>query len=184
MLAAAGVAFSVVVPGVDEDEMRANMPSGAAGQGHATANHLAERKALSVSERHPKALVIGGDQVLVCEGRLLNKAMDDREASTTLKALRGRTHELISAAVIAREQETIWRCTDVARLEMRDFSDGFLAEYLTHELPDVLGSVGCYRIEGRGAQLFTKIEGDQFTIRGMPLIPLLDALRTFGALLS
>jgi septum formation protein len=164
--------------------VRAGLAPETTRQGHATANLLAERKALSVSERHPAALVIGGDQILVCEGRLLNKAANEGEARTTLNALRGRSHELISAVVIARKQETIWRCTDVARLEMRDFSDDFLAEYLKVELPDVLGSVGCYRIEGRGAQLFTKIDGDQFTIRGLPLILLLGALRKFGALPS
>jgi septum formation protein len=184
MLAAAGVVFSVVVPDLDENEARARMPPDIAAHGHATANLLAERKALSISERHPAALVIGGDQVLVCEGRLLNKATHESEASATLRALRGRTHELVSAAVIARGQETIWRCTDVACLEMRNFSDAYLAEYLKAELPSVLGSVGCYRIEGRGAQLFTKVEGDQFTIRGLPLIPLLEALRAFGGLSS
>jgi septum formation protein len=110
--------------------------------------------------------------------------MDDDQARVTLKALRGRTHELISAAVIAQDDKLLWRHTDVARLAMRDFSDAFLVEYLKAELPDVLGSVGCYRIEGRGAQLFSKVDGDQFTIRGLPLIPLLAALRSRGALQS
>jgi septum formation protein len=150
----------------------------------AAAEHLAESKALAVSARHPSALVLGCDQVLVCEGKLFNKAMDATEAGATLRALRGWTHELISAAVIAKDQELTWRCTDVARLTMRDFSDAFLESYLQAELPDILGSVGCYRIEGRGAQLFARVEGDQFTIRGLPLIPLLAALRAHGALPS
>lgn len=182
MLAAAGVEFSAVVPKIDEDELRAQMRPNQANKGTAVAEHLAERKALAVSVHHPDALVLGCDQVLVCEGRLFNKAVDDSQASATLRALRGRTHELISAAVLAKDDRLAWRCTDVARLEMRDFSDAFLEQYLNAELPDILGSVGCYRIEGRGAQLFNRIEGDQFTIRGLPLIPLLAALRERGAL--
>jgi len=181
MLSAAGVAFAAVAPAVDEDEVRAGMPADAGPQ--ATAELLAERKALSVSRKHKGALVIGSDQVLVCEGRLFSKAMDDNQARRTLRALRGRTHELISAAIIARDGNLIWRETDTARLKMRDFSDAFLEDYLRAELPGVLGSVGCYRIEGRGAQLFARIEGDQFTIRGLPLIPLLAALRAHGVLL-
>ena len=181
MLAAAGVEFTAIMPAIDEDELRAKMP---AARGAAIAEHLAERKALAVSARQPDALVLGCDQVLVCEDRLFNKALDDSEASATLRALRGRTHELISAAVLATGDELVWRCTDVARLRMRDFSDAYLKEYLEAELPDILGSVGCYRIEGRGAQLFSRIEGDQFTVRGLPLIPLLTALREQGALLS
>jgi septum formation protein len=184
MLAAAGVDFTAITPDIDEDEERAKMPAAIATEGRAVAEHLAALKALAVSARHPGVLVLGCDQVLVCEGRLFNKAMDDREAGATLRALRGRPHELISAAVIAKGRDLIWRCTDVARLEMRDFSDAFLARYLQAELPDILGSVGCYRIEGRGVQLFARVDGDQFTIRGLPLIPLLAALRARGALLS
>jgi septum formation protein len=110
--------------------------------------------------------------------------VDKDQASATLRALRGRTHELISAAVIAKGETITWRCTDIARLQMRAFSDDFLEQYLQAEVPGILGSVGCYRIEGRGAQLFARVEGDQFTIRGLPLIPLLAALREQGALAS
>jgi septum formation protein len=184
MLAAAGIVFTAVTPDVDENELRAKMPADVAAKGDAVAAHLAEHKALAVSVHHPDALVVGCDQVLVCEGRLFNKAGDESQASATLRALRGRTHELISAAVIAKGETITWRCTDVARLHMRAFSDDFLKQYLWDEVPDILGSVGCYRIEGSGAQLFTRIEGDQFTIRGLPLIPLLTALREQGALLS
>jgi septum formation protein len=160
------------------------MPPETAGDGRAVAEHLAACKALEVSARHPQGLVLGCDQVLVCEGRLFSKAMDAGEADAALRALRGRPHELISAAVIAKDEEPIWRCTDVATLTMRDFSEAFLERYLSNEVPDVLGSVGCYRIEGRGAQLFDRVDGDQFTIRGLPLIPLLAELRTRGALPS
>ena len=184
MLMAAGIAFTAITPDIDEDELRAKMPPKTAAKGDAVAGHLAERKALAVSARHPSAVVVGCDQVLICEGRLFNKAVDEKAAGVTLRALRGRMHELISAAVIAKGEAITWRCTDVARLQMRGFSDDFLADYLRAEVPDILGSVGCYRIEGRGAQLFARVEGDQFTIRGLPLIPLLTALREQGALTS
>ena len=183
MLAAAGVEFAVVVPEIDEDEIRTALPRDGTGDG-GVAQHLADQKALAVSSRHPEAFVLGGDQVLICEGQHFHKATDDAQAAAALRALRGRTHELISAAAIAKDGDLLWRCSDVARLEMRQFSEEFLHDYLTAELPDILGSVGCYRIEGRGAQLFARIEGDQFTIRGLPLIPLLAALRSFGVLPS
>ena len=184
MLAAAGIAFTGVVPDVDEDELRRKMPGDRAADGRAVAEHLAERKAVAVSASHPTALVLGCDQVLVCEGRLFNKALDAAGAGETLRSLRGRPHELISAAVIVSGGTTIWRCTDVATLAMRDFSEAFLEHYLSQEVPDILGSVGCYRIEGRGAQLFERVDGDQFTIRGLPLIPLLAELRARGSLKS
>ena len=182
MLAAAGLDFMTVVPDIDEDALHAKMPPELAGDGRAVAEHLAERKAIAVSASHPQALVLGCDQVLVCEGRLFTKAMDAGEAGAALRALRARPHELISAAVIATDRKPVWRFTDVATLAMRDFSEAFLEQYLSKEIPDVLGSVGCYRIEGRGAQLFDRVDGDQFTIRGLPLIPLLAELRARGAL--
>jgi septum formation protein len=184
MLASAGVEFTTAMPDVDEDAVKAAYLRGATGSspGAAVAEALAERKALAISARHPGALIIGADQVLVCEGNVFNKAADESEARATLSALRGRKHELIAAAVIANGDAIIWRCSETAQLEMRDFSDVFLEEYLSSEIPDVLGSVGCYRIEGRGAQLFTRVSGDQFSIRGLPLIPLLEALRRYGVL--
>ncbi len=184
MLAAAGVDFTTAMPDVDEDAVKAAHLRGATGPspGEAVAEALAKRKALAISARRPGALVIGADQVLVCEGKVFNKAADETEARATLRALRGREHVLIAAAVIANADEVIWRCSETAQLEMRDFSDTFLDEYMNSEIPDVLGSVGCYRIEGRGAQLFTRVFGDQFSIRGLPLIPLLEALRQYGVL--
>ena len=182
MMEAAGVTFTIVAPNVDEDLMK-DMLTGGGASGIRIADALAEAKALAVSERHPPALVIGADQVLACGGRIFSKALDEDEARTTLLALRGRTHELISAAVIARAGKAIWRRTETATMRMREFSDRFLDEYLTAEIPEVLGSVGCYRIEGRGAQLFSEISGDHFCIRGMPLIGVLAALREQGALL-
>ncbi|HXJ02381.1 MAG TPA: Maf family protein, partial [Micropepsaceae bacterium] len=152
--------------------------------GPTIAHALAEAKAMAISEHHRHALVLGADQILLCEGKVFNKALDEAEARTTLLALRGKEHELISAAVMARDGQAIWRRTDIARLTMRDFSDAFLDEYLTAEMPDLLGSVGCYRIEGRGAQLFSSVKGDHFCIRGLPLIAVLEALRDYEGLLS
>jgi septum formation protein len=183
MLESAGVTFTVVAPNVNEELMKDMLKGGGAG-GMRIADALAEAKALAVSERHPAALVIGADQVLVAAERIFSKALDEIEARETLLALRGRTHELISAAVIAHAGNPIWRRTETATMHMREFSDEFLDEYLTAEIPDVLGSVGCYRIEGRGAQLFSEVSGDFFCIRGLPLIALLAALRKQGALLS
>jgi len=183
MLEAAGVSFSIVAPNVDEGLMKDVLAGDAADAG-LVADALAEAKAVAVSERHLDTLVLGADQVLRCGEQLFDKAMDPIEAEATLRALRNMEHELISAVVLARGGVPVWRRSESAWLRMRDFSDQFLAEYLAAELPDILGSVGCYRIEGRGAQLFTEVKGDQFCIRGLPLIPVLDALRHFGALAS
>jgi septum formation protein len=183
MLEAAGVTFTIVAPNVDEDLMK-DLLTGSGANGSRIADALAEAKALAVSERHPTALVIGADQILASGGRIFSKALDEIEARETLLALRGCGHELISAAVLAKAGHAIWRRTETATMHMRAFSEEFLDEYLTAEIPDVLGSVGCYRIEGRGAQLFSEISGDHFCIRGLPLIALLAALRDEGALLS
>ena len=183
MLEAAGVTFTIVAPNVDEDLMK-DVLTGSGANGSRIADALAEAKALAVSERHPAALVIGADQILASGGRIFSKALDEIEARETLLTLRGRDHDLISAAVMARGGHAIWRRTETATMRMREFSDEFLDEYLTAEIPEILGSVGGYRIEGRGAQLFSEISGDHFCIRGLPLIALLAALREEGALLS
>ena len=180
MLEAAGVVFSVIAPGVDEDIIKHQL-SAQGSDGATIAHALAEAKAFAVSKAHRDALVLGADQILILQERIINKALDKDEARATLRALRGQTHELISAAVIARNGTALWRRTDIARLTMRNFSESFLDEYLTAEMPDLLGSVGCYRIEGRGAQLFSEVKGDHFTIRGLPLLGVLAALRDMGA---
>ena len=182
MLETAGIAFTVVAPNVDEELMK-DMLTGSGSEPAKIAGALAQAKAVAVSERHPDALVLGADQILVSEGRIFSKAIDENEARATLLALRGRQHELISAAVMAKDGAAIWRQTESASLRMRDFSHQFLDEYLTAEIPEILGSVGCYRIEGRGAQLFSEVTGDQFVIRGLPLIAVLSALREQEALL-
>jgi septum formation protein len=183
MFEAAGLAFTTVAPNVDEGQVRGLLEDAGA-YPQAIAEALAEAKAIAVSERHPDALVLGADQLLVCEDRILKKALDENEARETLRRLRAREHQLIDAAAIAKAGTVIWRHVDHARLWMRDFSDAFLDDYMTAEMPDILGSVGCYRIEGRGAQLFSRVSGDQFSIRGLPLLPVLEALRSAGAVSS
>jgi septum formation protein len=183
MLEAAGVGFTVVAPNVDEELMKDVLTGGGA-DGPTVAHALAEAKAIAVSERHPGALVLGADQVLSSQGKIFSKALDETEARATLRELRGQEHELISAAVFASGGKPIWRRTDMARLTMRNFSDTFLDDYMAAEMPDLLGSVGCYRIEGRGAQLFSSVKGDHFCIRGLPLIAVLEALRDFESLPS
>lgn len=181
ILEAAGVPFTVAVPNIDEDAIRSLLTNGS-NDGYRIADDLAQAKAVSVSAHLREALVLGADQVLVCEGQMLNKVLTEAEARQTLLALSGREHQLISAAVIARDGAALWRRTEVATLRMRHLSTDFLDRYMAAEMPEVLGSVGCYRIEGRGVQLFTEVAGDQFCIRGLPLLPVLAALRDFGVL--
>lgn len=177
VLSEAGVVFAVQPAHIDENAVKA---SGA--DGRAVAAGLAELKALRVSVSRPGDLVLGADQVLVCAGDILSKAETVAEAAAQLKFLRGKPHTLISALALARSGAVVWRHCDEARLRMRDFSDAFLDVYLKAEGEAVLGSVGCYRLEGPGAQLFESVEGDYFSILGLPLLPLLAALRERGVI--
>jgi septum formation protein len=182
MLLAAKIPFESLSPEVDEEAIKdISLKNGASPA--AIADILAEYKALHIAARVPGAAVIGADQVLVCEGSLFSKARSLDEARETLKLFRGRKHELVSAVVLVRDDVVLWRHTESAHLSVRDFSDAFLDSYLAVEGEDILGSVGCYRIEGAGVQLFDKVEGDQFTIRGLPFIALLGALREYGILI-
>lgn len=181
MLTHAGVPYEVRVAHVDEDAVKETLlAEGVDLRGIADA--LAELKAMRVSAPNPEALVLGADQVLAFEGRLLSKAQSLGEAREVLTQLRGKAHELLSAAVLAKGGAPIWRHVGRAKLHMRNFSDGFLDEYLASEGEDLLKGVGCYRIEGKGAQLFERVDGDNFTIMGLPLLPLLDALREQGVI--
>ena len=181
VLAAAGVDFIAIASDVDEDRVKlAARVSGVPAAG--TALELAERKARSVAARHPQALVIGADQILVSGGRWFDKPPDLDAARTQLRSLRGREHLLETALVCVRGSQCVWRHVSSPALTMRDFSDAFLEAYLAAERDDVLGSVGAYRLEGRGAQLFARIDGDFFAILGLPLLPLLDYLRQEGLL--
>jgi septum formation protein len=178
MLRAAGVPFEIVVPDVDEEAPKQDLLQRGASSGQVAAK-LAEIKALAVSQGRPGDLVLGADQVLDCTGKLFSKARSRGEAKTTLSSLRGRKHQLLSAAALARDGEVIWRALEIAELWMRDYSDDFLEDYLAREGDTLLASVGCYRIEGRGVQLFTRVSGDTFVIRGLPLLGVLAALRQF-----
>lgn len=176
MLEAAGVNFAAIASEVDEDAVkRAARAEG--GRAAETAFLLAEMKAKDVAEKHPRALVIGADQILVCDNIWFDKPGNMRAARTQLRALRGRMHELETAVVCFRGATRVWYHVSRPRLTMRDFSDAYLETYLAAEREEILGSVGAYRLEGRGAQLFDHVEGDFFSILGLPLLPLLAYLR-------
>jgi septum formation protein len=179
LLEQAGLEFSAEAAPIDEEEAKRALESEGAGAA-ALAETLAELKAMAVSRRHPGGFVIGADQVLDCEGRRHDKPRDEAAARAQLMALRGRSHQLISALVVVRNGERLWHHVDRARLTMRSFSPAFLDDYLARSLPGILTSVGAYQLEGRGAQLFSRIEGDYFTVLGLPLLPLLDFLRPHG----
>jgi len=182
MLEHAGLIFDVIVPTCDEDVAKRQYRA----QGrspHAQAEALAELKAKSVSER-TSAFVIGADQMLAVDGVALDKPRSTGEAREHLLLLRGRSHELITAAVVAKDGAVVWRATDVPRMRMRNFSDAFLDKYVERAGDDVLHSVGAYQLEGLGAQLFEHVEGDYFSVLGLPLLPLMAFLRGQGELSS
>ena len=182
MLTAAGVEYVVDPAHVDESGMISGLVAAAAAPDR-IADALAELKAVKVSLRHPGMLVLGADSVAVtADGMLLEKPGTRVVATAQLAALAGTTHRLISAAVIAENGRPSWRAVGSARLVMRPLSASFIADYLDREGEAVLGCVGCYRIEGLGAQLFTRIDGDHFSIRGLPLLAVLDYLRTRAVL--
>lgn len=178
MLAGAGVNFSAVASSVDETALK----SGFTGAPEALAAALAQAKAQAVSALYPGARVIGADQVLVCDWVVYDKPADLAAAANQLRGFRGRTHELISAACLVQDGALLWAHTARARLTMREFSEDFLQDYLVAEGDEILHCVGAYRLEAQGAQLFERIEGDYFTVLGLPLLPLLGALRAQGVL--
>lgn len=178
MLAAAGLSFEIDAPRVDEEAAKASLrAAGMTPRNQADA--LAELKALSVSRMRP-GFVIGADQMLAVEGHTFDKPKDRAEARAHLDQLRGRTHELLTAAVVAKDGEIIWRHMETPRLRMRRFSDAFLDDYLDRIGEAALHSVGAYQLEGLGAQLFERVDGDYFAVLGLPLLPLLAFLREHG----
>ena len=181
MLRNAGVRFSVDVPGVDEGAVRDSLRAENATT-EDVATVLAELKAVAISRKHPDALVIGSDQMLDCGGVWFEKPVDRDHAQATLTALSGRTHRLVTAVVVARGGSRIWHALDSVTMRMRSLSPAYVKRYLDTVGDDVQASVGAYQLEGLGAQLFTGVEGDYFTVLGLPLLPLLDFLRTHGVL--
>ena len=181
LLSAAGVPFRVSAADLNEPSLIADLwDKGSDAAGIAAA--LAEQKAVTVSRRSPGALVLGGDSVLNFKSEIISKSRDLTELRALLLRLSGNVHELISAASLARDGAEIWHYTGVARLTMRPLSEGFVDTYLAAEGDALLSSVGGYRYEGLGAQLFAQVEGDNFTILGLPLLPVLEALRAEGIL--
>jgi septum formation protein len=179
LLRNAGLAFRVEPAAIDEGEIKAAFHAERRAAADC-ANALAEAKAMRVARRHSGSLVIGADQLLICEGSWFDKPGDRAAARAQLLALRGKRHELVSAVCVVRDGETLWHFVDRSALTMRNFSDEFLEDYLNAAGADILGSVGAYHLEGLGVQLFARIEGGHFAILGLPLLPLLDFLRDHG----
>lgn len=181
MLKDAGLSFDAVAPGIDERAAEAPLrDSGATPQ--EVAEVLAEAKAVAVSEREPDATVIGCDQILSLDDEVLHKPANMEEARRRLLALSGKTHQLNSAVVLAKGGVVVWRHVGVARLTMRELDLGFIGRHLAAVGDKALSSVGAYQIEAEGIQLFEKIEGDHFTIVGLPLLELLKELRRLMAI--
>lgn len=181
MLEGAGVPFAVQVADVDEDAAKTTHdPIDAAG----LAVELARVKALAVSRHDDDAWVLGADQTLAFEGGLVSKARSLDDARARLKAMRGKAHQLHSGAALARNGQVVWSGVDTAHMRMRNFSDAFLDAYLKAEGEGLLSCVGSYRLEGMGSQLFEAVDGDYFTVLGLPLWPVLEELRRAGVLRS
>ncbi|MGZ9099938.1 MAG: Maf family protein [Brevundimonas sp.] len=181
MLADAGVPFAVQVADVDEEAVKAaHDPADAPG----LAVELARVKALAVSRHDADAWVLGADQTLAFDGGLVSKAGSLDEARVRLRTMRGRDHQLHSGAALARNGQIVWSGVDTATMRVRAFSDAFLDAYLAAEGEGLLACVGAYRLEGMGSQLFEAVEGDYFTVLGLPLWPVLAELRRAGVLRS
>ena len=183
MLRQAGVDVTVERANVDEASAIESLTAEKA-KPRDIADFLAELKAVRVSARHPGAMVIGADQVLSLGARVFQKPATRAAAREHLLALRGQTHTLSSAVCVSRDGNILWREVREARLTMRNFSDRFVEDYLQQAGEEILGSVGAYQVEKLGIQLFSRIEGDHSTILGLPLIPLLEFLRTHGILIA
>ena len=181
LLRAAGVDFAIDPADIDESIIKQEHRARGAGA-ESCAMALADAKASAVTPRHPEALVIGADQILVCEEEWFDKPRDLTEATAQLRQLRGRDHLLITACCVHRGGENLWHALATPKMTMRRFGDTFLAGYIAAEGNAVLGSVGAYRIEGRGVQLFQRIEGDHFAILGLPLLELFSFLRRLGVM--
>lgn len=181
MLARVGLQFDTVAARIDEEAMRAALQDEGASP-RDIADHLAESKAAKISDKHPAALVIGCDQILALGTQVFTKPADEAEALAQLQHLRGQVHHLYSAAVIYQGGRPLWRHIGHARMTMRDLPDDMLARYIARNWHSIRQSVGAYKIEEQGALLFSAIDGDSFTIQGLPLLPLLGYLALRGVL--
>lgn len=182
MLRAAGVELEPIPALVDESSIKESLVASGA-KARNIADALAEAKARKISRKFPTALVLGCDQLLVtAEGLFLDKPQSPEEAQKHLAMLSDKTHRLISAAVICENGEPVWRIVDSAQMAVRPLSAGFIEQYVTAHWDDIRHCVGCYQIESIGAQLFKSVSGSQFTIIGLPLLPVLDYLRIRGLL--
>lgn len=181
LLQQAGIKFAHEAAGVDEASLKQAASQGKMSQ-EATCLALAEAKALTVSARYPGKYILGADSLVSLGEMFLDKPGDAKRAYLHLIALRGKTHSLSSGVVLAKDGKTLWQHVETAYLSMRDFSDDYLKDYLAQEGEAVAHCVGAYRLEGLGIQLFSKIHGDYFTILGLPLLPVLAALRSHGVM--
>ena len=183
LLQNAGVEFTTVVARINEEMMRQSLTAEEASP-RDIADTLAEMKAQKVAAKHPEALVIGCDQILSFENACLAKTKSPEEAIAQLKEMRGKRHQLLSAAVIYGEGKPLWRHVGVVRLHMRDVSDAYIAAYVARNWESIQHSVGAYKLEEEGVRLFTRIEGDYFNVLGLPLLDLLSYLTLRGTLPS
>jgi septum formation protein len=183
VLHGAGVPFTAIPSEVDEGALKQDARRDGLTV-DATALLLARHKAMRVGAAHPEAIVLGADQILLCEGLLYDKPRDRSEARRHLCAFRGRAHALVTAMVAVRRGAPIWSYVTHAKMVMRNFSDRFLDHYLEAEGSALLGSLGAYRIEGMGIQLFAEVAADREAILGLPLLPLLAWLREAGEMLA
>lgn len=179
MLTRAGVAIDIVPAAVDEEALKDSLLAEAAPP-RDIADSLADAKARSVSFIHPDRMVLGADQILVQDGELFSKAANREAATATLRALSGKSHQLVSAAVIYSDGQPVWRGVASAIMSVRELSDDFINQYLEALGGDAFWSIGCYQLESLGAQLFNKIDGDYYTVLGLPLLAVLDFLRRQG----
>jgi len=179
MLSAAGVSFEAIPAHIDERAIEQNQ---AGKPPEVIALLLAEQKAFAVSCEQPQALVLGSDSLVAVDGKRFDKPKNREEAAAHLRFFAGRVMHLHSAAALVRDGATLWTHAETATLHVRPMSENFIETYLDAEWPAVAGCVGVFRIEARGVQLFERIDGDHFTVLGMPLLPVLGALRDLGEL--